>query len=102
MVPEDITITNTQSHMHARGVDYVAEVFEGDNRLMMYENTAWQNVPVKRHEPAMEVAGGSTIEFTCRVVCRGRPDRSESAAEVLDPPIVAVTAVGTVVVPAPQ
>jgi 3-aminobutyryl-CoA ammonia-lyase len=43
-----------------------------------------------------------TIEFTCRVVCRGRPDRSESAAEVLDPPIVAVTAVGTVVVPAPQ
>jgi len=43
-----------------------------------------------------------TIEFTCRVVCRGRPDRGESAAEVLDEPIVAVTAVGTVVVPAPQ
>ncbi len=40
-----------------------------------------------------------TIEFECRVVCRGRPDRSESAAEVLDPPIVAVTATGTVVVP---
>ena len=43
-----------------------------------------------------------TIEFTCRVVCRGRPDRGESAAEALDEPIVAVTAVGTVVVPAPQ
>ena len=41
-----------------------------------------------------------TINFTCVVVCRGRPDRSESAAEVLDPPIVAVTATGTVVVPA--
>ena len=41
-----------------------------------------------------------TIEFECRVVCRGRPDRvGESAAEVLDPPIVAVTATGTVVVP---
>jgi 3-aminobutyryl-CoA ammonia-lyase len=40
-----------------------------------------------------------TIEFECRVVCRGRPDRSESAAEVLDPAIVAVTATGTVVVP---
>ncbi len=40
-----------------------------------------------------------TIEFEARVVCRGRPDVSESAAEVLDPPIVAVTAVGTVVVP---
>jgi len=41
-----------------------------------------------------------TIEFSCAVVCRGRPDRSASAAEVLDPPIVAVVATGTVVVPA--
>ncbi|MGH3648638.1 MAG: hotdog domain-containing protein [Micromonosporaceae bacterium] len=41
-----------------------------------------------------------TIEFSCAVVCRGRPDKSESAAEVLDPPVVAVIATGTVVVPA--
>ncbi|GAA3775918.1 hotdog domain-containing protein [Micromonospora maritima] len=40
-----------------------------------------------------------TIDFAARVVCRGRPDRSGSAAEVLDEPIVAVTATGTVVVP---
>jgi 3-aminobutyryl-CoA ammonia-lyase len=40
-----------------------------------------------------------TLEFECRVVCRGRSDRSESAAEVLDPPLIAVTATGTVVVP---
>ena len=40
-----------------------------------------------------------TLAFECRVVCRGRPDQSESAAEVLDPPLVAVTATGTVVVP---
>jgi 3-aminobutyryl-CoA ammonia-lyase len=40
-----------------------------------------------------------TVEFSCTVVCRGRPDRSASAAEVLDPPIVAVVATGTVVVP---
>jgi 3-aminobutyryl-CoA ammonia-lyase len=42
-----------------------------------------------------------TLAFTCRVLCRGRSDRGESAAEVLDPPIVAVTATGTVVVPSP-
>ncbi|MDH6463025.1 hotdog domain-containing protein [Micromonospora purpureochromogenes] len=42
-----------------------------------------------------------TIDFEARVVCRGRPDRSESAAEVLQTPIVAVTATGTVVVPPP-
>jgi 3-aminobutyryl-CoA ammonia-lyase len=41
-----------------------------------------------------------TLEFSCAVVCRGRPDVGASAAEVLDPPIVAVTATGTVVVPA--
>jgi 3-aminobutyryl-CoA ammonia-lyase len=40
-----------------------------------------------------------TLEFECRVVCRGRPEGSASAAEVLDPPLVAVTATGTVVVP---
>ncbi|MGS2615743.1 3-aminobutyryl-CoA ammonia lyase [Micromonospora sp. LZ34] len=41
-----------------------------------------------------------TIDFAARVVCRGRPDRGESAAEVLAEPVVAVTATGTVVVPA--
>ena len=40
-----------------------------------------------------------TLEFTCAVICRGRPDKGASAAEVLDPPVVAVTATGTVVVP---
>jgi 3-aminobutyryl-CoA ammonia-lyase len=40
-----------------------------------------------------------TIDFEARVVCRGRPEVSPSAAEVLDPPIVAVTATGVVVVP---
>jgi 3-aminobutyryl-CoA ammonia-lyase len=41
-----------------------------------------------------------TLRFEARVVCRGRPDLAESAAEVLAEPIVATTAVGTVVVPA--
>lgn len=41
-----------------------------------------------------------TVEFTCHVVCRGEPDRGPSAAAVLDPPVLAVSATGTVVVPA--
>ncbi|MFD0820662.1 hotdog domain-containing protein [Micromonospora zhanjiangensis] len=40
-----------------------------------------------------------TVDFVCRVVCRGRPERGGSAAEVVDPPVVAVTATGTLVVP---
>ena len=43
-----------------------------------------------------------TIDFEVRVVCRGRPQHGTSAAEVLDPPVVATTATGTVVVPAKQ
>ena len=43
-----------------------------------------------------------TIEFTLSVVARGRPDLGESAAELLDEPIVATTATGVVVVPPPR
>ncbi|MDL4776964.1 MULTISPECIES: hotdog fold domain-containing protein [Thermomonosporaceae] len=39
-----------------------------------------------------------TMDFEARVVCRGRPDRGDSAAEALAEPIVAVTATGVVVV----
>jgi 3-aminobutyryl-CoA ammonia-lyase len=40
------------------------------------------------------------LELTAHVVCRGRPDVSASAAEVLPEPLLATSAVGTVVVPA--
>jgi 3-aminobutyryl-CoA ammonia-lyase len=39
------------------------------------------------------------LDLTASVVARGRPDRSDSAAEVLSEPLVAVRARGTVVVP---
>ena len=42
-----------------------------------------------------------TLAFEARVVCRPRPDRGPSAAEVLAEPLVVVTATGTVVVPGP-
>jgi len=50
------------------------------------------------------------LQLEARVVCRGRGSAgpaapratAASSAEVLDPPVVAVTATGTVVVPAPS
>jgi 3-aminobutyryl-CoA ammonia-lyase len=42
------------------------------------------------------------LAFEARVVCRARPDKGESAAEVLAEPVVVVTATGTVVVPGPS
>jgi 3-aminobutyryl-CoA ammonia-lyase len=35
------------------------------------------------------------------VVSRGRPDLGEATAEVLDEPVLAVSATGTIVVPPP-
>lgn len=41
-----------------------------------------------------------SLEFEARVICRGSGgDALSSAASVLDPPIIATTATGTVVVP---
>ena len=40
------------------------------------------------------------LAFEARVVCRGTPEVSASAAKVVDPPLVVTTASGTVVVPA--
>jgi len=39
------------------------------------------------------------LTFEARVVCRARPDRGPSSAEVLAEPVVCTTARGTVVVP---
>ena len=40
-----------------------------------------------------------TLQMSASVVCRGRPDVSQSAAEVLAEPLEVLTATGTVVVP---
>lgn len=40
------------------------------------------------------------MSFEAKVLCRAQPERSPSAARVLDQPVVAVTATGTVVAPA--
>lgn len=39
------------------------------------------------------------MDFQVRVVARGNPERGASAADVLDPPVLATAARGTVVVP---
>ncbi|GAB7036263.1 MULTISPECIES: 3-aminobutyryl-CoA ammonia lyase [Catenuloplanes] len=53
---------------------------------------------------AVVVAAGTRsrrLDLRLTVLCRARRDLRPSAAEVLDPPLLAVTATGTVVVPAP-
>ena len=61
-VPEDITLTTMQSHMHARGVGYSANVV-GD--APFYMNDHWENVPVMTFPEGKTIAGGSTVEYWC-------------------------------------
>ncbi|MBB5826698.1 hotdog domain-containing protein [Micromonospora carbonacea] len=79
---------------------------DGDEGLFASYSQVQFRAPVRAGD-VVEVAAtvtrvgtrSRTIDFEARVVCRGRPDRGGSAAEVLAEPIVAVTATGTVVVP---
>lgn len=67
-VPEDITLLNTQSHMHARGVGYAATLLPGGDVAAgqtFYENEYWEDVPVKTHEGGLQVSAGDTIDYYC-------------------------------------
>ncbi len=93
---------------YARGLfgDVATEVcirVDGDEGLFASYSDVQFRAPVRAGDVVEATAvvtrvgtRSRTLEFTCVVVCRGT---GGSAAEVLDPPIVAVPAVGTVVVP---
>lgn len=58
----DITLGNVQSHMHRRGVGFEARVGGGEP---FYENTDWDNVPVKVFEAGLTVKKGSQLDYYC-------------------------------------
>jgi len=68
-------------------VQFLAPVLAGD----VIEVTA---VVVRVGRRSREIA------FEARVVCRAEPERGHSSSQVLDEPLIVVTATGTVVVPA--
>lgn len=61
-VHRDITIVNAQSHMHARGVGYEAMIV---GQEPFYSNDRWEEVPVGRFEPGLQVPAGSQIDYYC-------------------------------------
>jgi 3-aminobutyryl-CoA ammonia-lyase len=124
-MPEPITVTHRRyvpaAHAHYAGnlVDgaYSLALFgdaatelcirtDGDEGLFASYDDVQFTAPVRAGDvlevTATLISSGRRsrrIRFESRVVCRGRPDLGGSAAEALDEPMVAVTAVGTVVVP---
>ena len=79
---------------------------DGDEGLLASYSAIAFRAPVKAGD-VVEVTATITrvgnrsrdLEFSAYVVCRGRPDKSESAAEVLGEPLQITRAIGTVVVP---
>lgn len=90
LINQDITLVNAQSHMHQRGVGYVAELLapgsasDAATPERIYENTAWEEVPVKRFAEGKRIAAGTTIDYRCdyrnnegREILQGPSSRDE-------------------------
>ena len=89
------------AYSHALFGDVATEVCirtDGDEGLFAGYSTVTFHAPVRAGD-VVEVTAvvtrvgnrSRTIEFACHVVCRGTPSVSASAAEVLDPPILATS-----------
>jgi hypothetical protein len=64
---QDITLISGQSHMHRRGVGYVANVVELDGAMSeIYESHDWEDVPISEWLPGMELKKGQAIDYTCQ------------------------------------
>ena len=66
-VTTDITLTNVQSHMHKRGMNYQADLRDEKGGMLqtLYTNTEWENVPVKSFEPGLAIKKGSQLDYRC-------------------------------------
>lgn len=62
-VYEDMTLTNIQSHMHARGVGYAISALDSSP---FYENDAWEDVPVKSlGADGLSFKAGDILDYQC-------------------------------------
>ncbi len=66
-VPQDISVVRVQSHMHRRGVGFVANLSDGDGNVKeeIYTNQAWEQVPAKPFQPLLEIKAGQTLDYRC-------------------------------------
>lgn len=66
-VGRDLTLVNAQSHMHARGVGYVANVVDPalQTSTEVYTGTEWAEVAARKLTPPPLVKAGSFIDFKC-------------------------------------
>jgi len=85
-IDKEITLSNIQSHMHKRGVNYSADLLDPSAKFIetLYTNTDWENVPVKEWKPGRVIPAGSFLDYHCdyknsenRTVLQGQSTRDE-------------------------
>jgi hypothetical protein len=59
---EEIWLRSAASHMHKRGVHFVATTDAGDQ---LYDGTDWQEPKVKMFDPALHLMPGTKITWAC-------------------------------------
>jgi hypothetical protein len=66
-LPHDIKLVSGQSHMHKRGVGYVANIVEPSGAMQpIYESHDWEDVPIGDWSPGMQLHKGQSIDYTCQ------------------------------------
>lgn len=85
-VTEDISLVNVQSHMHRRGVDFLANLLDENGQVMteVYKGKEWQEVVVRRNTPPLQLKKGQALDYRCgydnkenRVVTQGLSTKDE-------------------------
>lgn len=66
-VAKDIKLLNMQSHMHKRGVGYVANLTDEHGGLIqeLYTNDQWEGVPIQRYGEGLEIKAGQSLDYRC-------------------------------------
>ena len=83
---KDVTLVNAQSHMHRRGVDYMANLLDASGAQVqeIYTSNTWEHVVAKQMDPAVPLSAGQLIDFRCNymnnedhTISQGRTTRDE-------------------------
>lgn len=66
-IRKDINLVNAQSHMHKRGVGYVAKERDatGVEQGELYRTTEWEEVDLRPFNPARLLRAGQSVDFAC-------------------------------------
>jgi len=59
---QDIDLMGSASHMHKRGIHFVATA---DGGQVLYDGTDWQEPKVKSFDPPLHLAAGTKITWAC-------------------------------------